>query len=200
MATSPNKLHPDEPAGFVHKYNVFIQIKYSYAFNPESGKDEYIFEYQLQKRIPEAFAAFSSPDPEVIGWRTITETEPIDIMIKDGDCVVYIETIANEPNGAFPDLYWSIVKDAIMTLEDKTSLYGDLKYSDGTYPFQEIEDYKQSHPGASTCRLISFKAKLGPDYAEPEKKKHKFSYNFYLRNSSGMAEHEEDPDIKNPSS
>lgn len=190
-----HSLHPNPPNGYQRRYTVYLQIKYLIDAN-----DEYQFEYQFERRIPDEHAGFFVQTVERSNWTSlILPGGVMDIPIKDGDTFVVIETM---PSPGFPDIYWSIENEGIMTRENRQILYGDLKYGDGT-TWQELADYRQSHPGPSTCRWISFKAKLDPnphpDVNSPNRK-HKFSYFFYLRDPQGaMKELEVDPDIKNPS-
>lgn len=202
MATAPDleekpeevtlfSLHPDPPHGYQKKFTVFLQIRYSIDTTKEMP---YVFEYQFERRIPDEAAGFFMQTLERSGWTVIVPGGAIDIPIVDGDTFVVVETVRN---GTFSDFYWSTNNEAVMTRESRTSLYGDLKYGDGT-TWQELADYKRDHPGESTCRWMSFKARLNPDSGDRD---HKFSYFFYLRNPQGnMQDLEVDPEIKNPSS
>jgi hypothetical protein len=182
MATllhSKNKLKGDSPSGFVPRRYICLALQYAV------NDGDYLFSYKKvsgyeQDALRQAMVAESWSD-----YRPWAEIKPdIDIELKE-DSLVQVDTVG-------PDLSWSLTRDAVMTEDDHSALYGELRYFDG-----DRWSKREAFEGP-TCSRIRFKAKLNPGGSQQTR--HKFSYNVLLRDRNGvLVEHEIDPDIKNPS-
>ncbi|HEX8572484.1 MAG TPA: nucleotide synthetase [Allosphingosinicella sp.] len=180
MTTSPYKLKDGEPTGFAKKVSVELQLQY------RIDDGDYVWSYRSIVR--DASSKFLAGSAEFSEWskfmaQDVFETS-LDIGIDGGDTLIQVDTV-----GA--DLFWSLHKDAVMTLDDHSPTYGELRYWNGSR-WLKRENFDQP-----SCQRIRFKA-LHHAKGVPGTG-HKFSYNVRLRNAAGvMVEHEIDPDLQNP--
>lgn len=193
MATPPPppslyELNPGEPIDFVREFKTWIQIQYEF-----DDQGEYVFSYRSDTTMIDdeslLLGLTSSRNDWTPFWRAGSVIEPIDINIKHGDTLVAIETLDSSPNCK---LYWSLNYEALKTREDRSLLYGELKY-------KQRDGWKRrtQYTATNLPRLIRFKANLNEDDRDAV---HKFSYFVKLMDSTGtLVEFEIDPDIKNPS-
>jgi hypothetical protein len=178
---SSHKIKANEPNGYREKHQIWLQLQYEL-----DAKGEPKFAYRLAIAAPEEEALL--PDRiDHVDWSRFMLREEfvanLDIGIKD-DSRVTVETVGD-------GLLWSLATDAVMTRENRTNLYGELRYSDGAQLVAR-EDFNKA-----ACSRIQFKAKRN-GASQPQR--HKFSYNVIYRDARGaMVEFEIDPDIKNPS-
>ncbi|HEX6376193.1 MAG TPA: nucleotide synthetase [Allosphingosinicella sp.] len=183
LAPSLHRIRNDEPRFFIERAHIFLQLQYRI-----DDDGEYEFGYRKVAQTAAANDGFVARGIEQLR-RSLQEQErfgsSLDIRIKDRDTVVQVDTFG-------PHLSWSLIRDAVTTLDDHSDLYGELRYFDGSN-WVRREDF-----GGRVCTRIRFKAKFNDGASDYER--HKFSYNVRLRDPDGnFVEHEIDPDIKNPS-
>lgn len=182
---SAHRIRDGEPSFFANEALLILQLQY------RIGSDgEYEFSYRRAEQSIALGAPILGGGPLQAQWSPFVAKDrlerSLDIVIEDRDTVVIVDTFG-------PHLSWSLVNDAITTLEDGSNLYGELRYWDGG-SWARREDFATG----KTCRRIRFKARFNASAPAPEN--HKFSYNVVLRDPLGdMVEYEIDPDIKNPS-
>jgi hypothetical protein len=167
-------LNPNEPRDFSERFEATLEMRYV-----KKG-DDYEFYYRAKKlkQTASAFLAAQFTNTEWVQFIPNIKAD-LNIGVDYGDHTVIVETV---DDGGFNDLYWA--SPAIRTREDRTALYGELRYWDGSA--------WQPNPVDAKCRRIKFKAKLNTDRGDMV---HKFS--FYVILPSGPLEI--DPDIRNPS-
>jgi hypothetical protein len=173
------RINPTPPAGFFEEYEVTLQIRYErigndYSFHYKTKKIK-ATGHNLVERIPAK------------GWNTFiignVVVADLDFGIDYADTTVIIETVDDAGNN---DMFWN--KDALMTKDDRTDLYGELRYGDGP-------DWLDQPP--ARCRRIQFRAKLNTNKKDNV---HAFSFNILIPDgANGSMPLEIDPDIKNPS-
>lgn len=184
-ATGAHKIRDGEPRYFANEALLILQLQY--RINDDG-------EYEFSYRKAEQSVALGAPLPggrlAKVEWSPFQPREPIepslDIVIEDRDTIVIVDTFG-------PHLSWSLSTDALTTLEDRSNLYGELRYWDGS-DWTRREDFERR----KTCERIRFKARFNA--AATTSENHKFSYNVRLLDPQGQTvEYEIDPDIKNPS-
>lgn len=183
--SSANRIRDGEPSFFANEALLILQLQY--RIDPDG---EYDFSYRKAAQSIALGAPILGGGPLQAQWSPIVAKDQfdpsLDIVIEDRDTVVIVDTFG-------PHLSWSLINDAITTLDDGSNLYGELRYWDGS-SWARREDFD---PG-KTCRRIRFKARFNA--AAPTPESHKFSYNVRLRDPQGnLVDYEIDPDIKNPS-
>jgi hypothetical protein len=181
-ASSLHKIRDGAPRHFADRVAVILQLQYRLA---EGG---YEFCYRKAAYAAAPTTNLMARGIEQIAWSPYMTREKfvssLDIGIPGVDTVVQVDTFG-------PNLFWSLTKDAVTTLEDHSDLYGELRYFDG-HSWTAREDFD-----GKACQRIRFKAKFNAAATGAES--HKFSYNVVLRDAGGkLVEYEIDPDIKNP--
>lgn len=180
ILTSPHRLKDGEPTGFSKKIDVELQLQYRI-----NGNGDYVWSYR-SSTVTNHSEKFMAAAAEFSDWSEFMEQDvfetSLDIAI-DGDTLIQVDTV-----GA--GLFWSLQKDAVMTLDDHSRTYGELRYWNGSQ-WEKRENFN-----GQSCQRIRFKA-LHHVHGTPTG--HKFSYNVRLRNAAGViVEHEIDPDLQNP--
>lgn len=193
MATIPHskkELNPDTPDGFHNETNLDLYLRYRLdsAGKPMFGYKLLSYPWdQEMLAADEAKTTQAAADPARVSWSEYLYRED---FVQQLDIEIDSHTTITVECDSGSDLFWSLLRNAVMTEDDRQEYYGDLRYRLGGR-------WKKSPPAdIGECRAIRFKAKHAPH----PPKIHKFSYNVRYRDAGrDLVDFEIDPDIKNPS-